>query len=116
MALEEVVIACEGPAGTAARFSRLAGHPVAPDSAGGYALVLPHGRVRLLPHMALPSVLPGVAVPCLPCIAGVALRTSDGASAVTRLAAARAIQARQTPRGLLVDPAAAGGAALHFLA
>jgi len=115
-ALEEVLVACESPAETAARFSRLSGRPVVPDSAGGYALVLAHGRLRLLPHAALQLALPGVTVPCLPCIAGIALRTSDGAGAMTRLAEARGIQARQTPRGLLVDPAAASGAALHFLA
>lgn len=114
VALEDVVIASESPAATAARFSRLAGRPVVPDPAGGYALHLPRGRVRLLPDTALPQVLPGVAPPGLPCIAGIALRTADGNAAITRLVADRAIPARRTPHGLLVDPTAACGAALLF--
>jgi hypothetical protein len=115
-ALEEVVIAVESPAETAARFSRFAGCPVLPDPAGGYALPLPRGRIRLLTPAVLHTVLPGTTAPCLPFIAGVALRTSDNATAIARLAQAHAIPARPTPRGLLIDPAAASGAALHFLA
>lgn len=115
IALDEAVIVSASPAETAARFSRLAGRPVAPDPAGGYALALPRGRIRLLPPAALPRVFPGVEPPCLPFIAGLALRTSDNAAAITRLAAARGIPARATDAGLVIDPAAACGAALHFL-
>jgi hypothetical protein len=115
-ALEEVVIASESPAEAAARFSRVSGHPVVPDPAGGYALTLPRGRIRLLPQAALEKALPGVTAPCLPFVAGVALRTSDAAAAITRLVHTLGISARQTERGLLVDPRAAAGVALHFRA
>ena len=50
VALEEVVLAVAEPAVTAARLSRLAGRPVVPDAACGYALDLPRGRVRMLPR------------------------------------------------------------------
>ena len=42
------MLAVPEPAETAARFSVLAGRPVAPDPAGGYALAMPQGRVRVV--------------------------------------------------------------------
>ena len=52
IALEEVVLVVAEPAATAARLSRLAGRPVVPDPAGGYALDLPRGRVRCCRRVA----------------------------------------------------------------
>lgn len=84
-ALEEIVIAAEPPAELAALLSRLAGRPVLPDPAGGFALALPVGRVRVLPPEGLGGVFPGVAIPALPFVAGVVVRTGDGNRAVTAL-------------------------------
>lgn len=111
-ALEAVILAVENPAESAARFSRLAGLPVTPDPAGGFALALPRGLVRLLPAGALGAVLPGVAIPSLPFIAGIAIGTDDGTAAMRALCAARGIDARDTEAGLLIPPAESGGAAL----
>jgi hypothetical protein len=88
---------------------------VAPDPAGGFALDLPRGRVRLLPDTALPSVVPDVDVPGLPRIIGLAVHTMDGNNAIGRLLAARGIAHRQHGDALLVDADAAGGVALRFL-
>lgn len=112
VALAEIVLAVERPGETAARFSRLAGRPVTPDPEGGFQLELPRGRVRMLPPEALGRVFPGVAIPCLPFIAGMVVRTDDGAEAAGRLFAGRAIPNRRVGSGLLVDPAATGGVAL----
>lgn len=111
-ALEAVILAVANPAESAARFSRLAGLPVTPDPAGGFALALPRGTVRLLPADALGTVLPCVAIPSLPFIAGIAIGTDDGGAAMRALCAARGIAARETGAGLLVPPAETGGAAL----
>jgi hypothetical protein len=116
LALAELVLVSASPAETAARFSRLAGLPVSPDEVGGFALTLPRGRVRMLPAEALPHVFPGVAIPTLPFIAGITIATEDGNEAVSRLLAERRIPHRALPSGLLVDPAAAGGAAILFRA
>ncbi len=75
--LAELLVMVAEPAETAARFSRLSGRPVLPDPAGGFALDLPRGRVRILPDDAVSSLLPGVAVPDPPCIAGITLHTDD---------------------------------------
>ena len=112
MALAEVVLAVERPAETAARFSLLAGRPVVPDPDCGFQLDLPRGRVRLLPPEAVAQVFPGIAIPCLPFIAGISVRTDDGAKAAERLLMERAIPHRRIAGELLVDPAATGGVAL----
>jgi len=114
VALEEVVLAVEDPAESAARFSRMAGHAVVPDPAGGYALELPRGRVRILPGAALDAVFPGLSAPCLPFIAGIALRTSDANAAIRRIVAERGIAAREGADGLVIAADEAGGAALRF--
>ena len=111
-ALAEVVLAVEHPAETAARFSILAGRPVVADPEGGFRLDLARGQVRMLPPEAVARVFPGIAIPCLPFIAGIAVRTDDGAQAVARLLADRAIPYRRIADGLLIDPAATGGVAL----
>lgn len=112
--LEEVVIAVEHPAESAARFSRLAGRPVVPDPAGGYALPLPRGTVRLLPAEALGAVLPGAAIPSLPFIAGMAVR-SDDLEATARLLAERGVAHERFGNGLLVGADQAAGVAVRFV-
>ena len=116
VALAELVLALAEPAQTAAWFSRMAGHPAVPDAVGGYALDLPHGRVRMLPAAALEQVFPGVTPPCLPFIAGITVRTGDGNAAIGRLVAERRIAATATEAGLVVLPADAAGAAIRFIA
>ena len=108
IALEAVILAVEDPAGTAARLSRLAGRPVVPDPAGGFALPLDHGRVRILPPATLPGVLPGLAVPTLPFMAGIVVRTADEAAAVRALVP----DLRHGPSGWTTQ---AGGAAIAFV-
>ena len=106
-ALDEVVIAVADPAETAARFSRLVGCVVIPDPAGGFALDLAHGRVRLLP--------PDADAPAVPCIVGLSVRTSDGNAAIGRLLAERGIPHRARNNALIVHAAAAGGVAVRFV-
>jgi hypothetical protein len=115
VALEEAILAVPAPAETAARLSRLTGGVLQPDPAGGYALPLRAGSLRVLPPEALEAVLPGVAPPALPCIAGFVVRTDDGnRAAAHRLAG---LPTRKAPGGgILVPPALAGGAALVFRA
>ncbi len=110
-ALEEVVLVVAEPAVTAARLSRLAGCPVVPDAAAGFALALSRGRVRLLPPGSLGAVFPDVAVPALPCIAGITLSTDDANAALLRWLEERAIPFGSAGDALLVQ---AGGVALRF--
>jgi len=108
VALEAVVIVADPPANLAARLSRAAGVPVVPDPVGGYALRLAQGQVRVLPPDALASVFPDVAIPSLPFVAGIVVRTDDGTKAARRLL--NKID-RPTPGGLL---ASAAGVAVLF--
>ncbi|MCX8134513.1 MAG: VOC family protein [Roseococcus sp.] len=124
-ALEEVMLASAAPAESAARLSRLAGLPLEPDPAGGYLLRLPGAaraagpeapametRVRILPPEALGALLPGLAIPCLPFLAGFVLRTGDGNAAAARILAGRGVA---LPGGrLMAPPALAAGAAVVF--
>jgi hypothetical protein len=113
--LEEVVIAVEHPAESAARFSRLAGRPVVPDPAGGYALPLPRGTVRLLPPDALGAVFPGVTIPSLPLIAGITVRTDD-LDATARLLAKQGILRNRAAGEVIVGMDRGAGATLRFVA
>jgi len=129
VALESVLLTSANPAGTAARLSRLAGLPLEPDPAGGYRLVLPGAAgaagpqapltqttLRILEEAAIPRLLPGVEVPCLPFMAGMVVRTGDGNAAARRVL--HGIPAVKAPgdwgAGLMVPPEFAGGAALVF--
>jgi hypothetical protein len=107
VALDDVVLAVAEPAETAARFSRLIGCVVIPDPAGGFALDLVRGRVRLLP--------PDADVPTVPCITGLSVRTSDGNAAISRLLVERGIPHRARDNALIVHAAAAGGVAVRFV-
>ena len=104
VALEAAILAVAEPAETASRLSRLSGRPVTPDPAGGFALDLPQGLVRILHR--LDAVLPGVHPPALPFMAGMVVRTTDGAAAARRLAPLTEIAG-----GAM---AMAGGAAIVF--
>ena len=112
--LTEVILAVADPAEAAARFSRLAGCPVVPDPAGGFALDLRRGRVRLLSDAGLSSILPDVHVPALPSIVGIAVETSDANEAIGRLVVERGIACHRHADRLVVDPGAAGGVAVRF--
>jgi hypothetical protein len=105
--LDEVTLVVAEPAETAARFSRLVGSVVIPDTACGFALDLAHGRVRLLPSDA--------DAPTVPCIVGLRIRTSDGNAAIRRLLVERGIPHRSRDNALIVPAAAAGGVAVRFV-
>jgi len=108
VALDAVVMVAEPAAPTAARLSRVAGVPVAPDPVGGYTLRLGRGQVRVLPPDALAAVFPSVAIPSLPFVAGIVVRTDDGTAAASQLLKN---VARPAPGGLL---AKAAGVAVLF--
>lgn len=126
-ALTAVILVADPAAETAARLSRLAGLPLVPDPAGGFLLELPGAAgaagpqapeiptaVRVLEPEALPRVLPEVAIPALPFVAGMVVRTADGNAAARRRLEAEGIPAVAAPDGLMVPPEFAGGAALVF--
>jgi len=113
--LADVMLAVTDPAEAAARFSRIAGCPVVPDPAGGFALDLRHGRVRLLSDAGLAAVMPDIRVPALPSIVGITVRTSDANEAIARLVVERGIACHRHADRLVVDPSAAGGVAVRFV-
>jgi len=59
VALTEVVYACDAPAETMTRLSRLAGRPAEPDPVGGYRIPLVRGVLRILPRAATAMLFPG---------------------------------------------------------
>jgi hypothetical protein len=123
--LEAAILCAENPSETAARLSRLAGLPVEPDPAGGFLLRLPGAaraagpkapaletRVRVLTPEALGAVLPGVVPQASPFMAGMVVRTGDGAASARRILAG--LPTREAPEGIMVPPEYAAGAALIF--
>ena len=123
-ALVELILVSAAPAESAARLSRLAGVAFEPGPIAGFVLRFPGGapvagpmaapetRVSILPPEALAAVLPGVAIPALPFMAGMVVRTQDGNAAARALLGARAVA---LPEGrLMVPPSLAAGAALVF--
>lgn len=106
--LDAAILVVKHPARTAARLSRLAGRPVVPDPAGGFALPLARGTVRVLPPGALPLVMPGLDLPALPFIAGAIVHVSDEGAAVRAILGA---DGKEVAGGLL---AMAGGGAVLF--
>jgi len=110
VALAEVVLAVPSPAESAARFSRLAGCPVVPDPAGGYALSLSHGAVRLVPADAL-----DMAPLSAPAIIGVTLRTDDAGFAVRRLLSGAGIPHGVGDGAVTTEAVFSGGVALRFV-
>ncbi|MGG5811902.1 VOC family protein [Falsiroseomonas sp. CW058] len=125
-ALEGAILAVGDPAATTARLSRLTGLPARPDPVAGFRIALPGAAgaagphspametwLRVLPAGALDGVLPGVVPPTLPFMAGLVLRTGDGAAAARRLLAH--LPLRDAPGGgVMVPPGHAGGAAVVF--
>lgn len=111
VALESAILVAPAPAESAAALARLTGQVLTPDPAGGYALALPRGLIRILPPEALGAVLPGLTAPDLPFLAGYTVRTDDGNAAVRALLGGRL---RPVPGGLMAPPELAGGAALVF--
>jgi hypothetical protein len=69
-------------------------------------------RVRVLTPEALGSVLPGVVPPASPCMAGMVVRTADGAASARRILSG--IPSRESPDGIMVPPEFAAGAAIVF--
>jgi hypothetical protein len=87
--LADVILAADPPAQVAARLARAAGRPLAPDPAGGLALPLPQGRIRILPPPTAAALLSsttsaGTALPTPPCIPAIAIRTADANAAIAR--------------------------------
>ncbi|WP_372622508.1 VOC family protein [Falsiroseomonas sp.] len=124
-ALETAILVSAAPAETTARLARLAGLPAEPDPLAGFRLRLPGApgaagpdspametRIRILPPEALPRLLPGVAAPSLPFMAGMVIRTSDKAAAARALL--RDLKLVETPDGVMVPPEFTGGAAVVF--
>ena len=103
-----VFVVADPPAAFAARLSRVAGLPMVPDPAGGYALRMPAGEVRVLPSAAVATVLPGAPIPALPAIVALGVRTDDANLAVAHLLP----DAPRTADGLM---ARAGGVTVLFL-
>ncbi len=114
--LREAIVASDRPAESAARLSRLAGLPLEPDPAGGYALSLPAGRVRILPPDAVAALLPGVEAPALPAIVGIVLGAADLGATRRHLGHLPLREAPLTAKsgGVMVPPSHAGGVALAF--
>jgi len=110
VAVAEVVLAVSGPAESAARFSRLVGCPVVPDPAGGYALTLALGSIRMLPAGAL-----DVAPLSAPAIVGVTLRTDDAGVAVARLLGGAGIPHVAADGAVTTQAVFSGGVALRFV-
>jgi hypothetical protein len=124
-ALESAILASANPAETTARLAKLTGLPAEPDPVAGFRIRLPGAmgsagpqspametRLRILPAEALPRLLPGVAAPALPFMAGVVIRTGDGGAAARAVLAG--LPTRAAPEGLMVPPEFAGGAAVVF--
>jgi hypothetical protein len=125
VALESVILAAAEPAETMARLARLSGLPAEPDPLAGFRLRLPGApgaagphspametRIRVVPPEALPRLLPGVSAPANPFMAGMVIRTGDGAAAARALLAD--LPLREAPEGPMVPPELAGGAAVVF--
>ncbi|OJY65868.1 MAG: hypothetical protein BGP12_18725 [Rhodospirillales bacterium 70-18] len=91
VALAAVRLTAADPAAMAARLSRAAGVPVVPDPAGGFALALAQGRVRVLPGEGAARVT------------GIVVRTEDGNAAAGRLAAGAVPMAGGLAGGLAVS-------------
>jgi hypothetical protein len=111
VALSEVILAVAAPAESAARLSQLAGRPVVPDPLGGYALDLPHGRVRMVPPDAVLLATRNTRMPPPPCIAGVTVTTDDGNIALRRHLGAAEIPFRNQGGTVITT---AGGVCLRF--
>lgn len=110
VSLDETILVSADPAEAAVRLGRLAG--CEPVGAGrGFVIPLGSGRLTVVSAAEAAMRLPGLAVPCLPFMAGLVIGTEDGARAIAEIAGHRA---RATDEGVLVPAEAAGGASLLF--
>lgn len=110
-ALREAILCTAQPAEAAARLSRLAGRPVTPDPAGGYALELARGTLRLVPPEAMAALCPGITFPTLPWIGGLTLATADGNASLQRRLGEQGVAYHTSGDTMVVE---AGGVALRF--
>jgi len=110
VALEEVVLAVSAPAESAMRISRLAGCVVVPDPAGGYAVALSHGAVRVLPAESLDTASRSV-----PGIVGITLRTDDAGVAARRLLCGAGIPHGAAGGAVTTQAVLSGGLELRFV-
>lgn len=78
--LAEIEMVVAEPAVTASWFSRVAGRPVVPDPACGFALALPEGRLRIRAPSGGERIPP-------PWIQGLTLLTDDGNAGISRILA-----------------------------
>jgi hypothetical protein len=112
--LRAAIIVSDSPAESAARLSRLAGLPLEPDPAGGFALPLPDGAVvRMLSPAVAAEILPGVRPPVLPAVMGMVVGVAD--LGATR-AALSGVMRVEVPAGVMVPPEEAAGCAVVFSA
>ena len=112
--LRAALIVSERPAESAARLSRLAGLPLEPDPAGGFALPLPDGaRVRMVSADVAAGLLPGVVAPVLPAVMGLVIGVSDLSATRDALSGVTRIELAE---GVMVPPGEAAGCALVFAA
>ena len=99
-ALTDLVLCVADPAEAAARHGRFVGRAPARGRAC-HLLALERGRLVFTDRAGLARLLPGTRVPCLPCMAALALTTDD-------LAATRAVLDRNGVRAAAIG---AGGLA-----
>ncbi|TPG58072.1 VOC family protein [Roseomonas nepalensis] len=111
-ALRAAIIVSDAPAASAARLSRLAGLPLEPDPAGGFALPLPDGaRVRIMGPEEAAALLPGLEAPALPAVMAMVIGV-DSLEATRR--ALSAVPHAEVPGGVMVAAREAAGCALLF--
>jgi hypothetical protein len=110
VSLDEAILAVADPGETAHRLARLAGSEATPAGTG-FIVPLGHGRLSVVAAREAEALLPGLAVPCLPFIAGLVIGTDDGAASIARIAGGRGAR---VGGGFLVGPRHAGGTALLF--
>ncbi|QXM25694.1 VOC family protein [Elioraea tepida] len=110
VSLDEVILAVSDPAEAAGRLGRLVGQDPVPVE-DGFVLAVGSGRLAIHRVEGARRRLEGLALPCLPFIAGVVIGTDDGAQAIAAIAGARG---RRVASGFLVPASEAGGATLLF--
>ncbi len=112
-ALTDLLICVEDPVEAAARFGRFSGR--APESVDGFdAIALDRGRILFLGPSGAAEVLPGLVLPELPYIAGLALRSAE-LGMTRRVLARHGIEPVAADDGLIcVGPQDALGAYLLF--
>ena len=111
VSLDAVIVAVADPDQASARLAPALGSAPEPVP-GGVRIRLGRGELSLVTAEAAARLLPGLAVPSLPFIAGLVIGTDDGARAAAVIAGHRA---RAAEAGLLVPPSDAGGAAILFV-